>query len=843
MLYVSAISIVYKRFLFQFSVVKEPPYTLKESGYAGFVLPIDIYFKNEPKKAIFAYDLSLQNTGTITNSERKTFTFKNPSDDFRRKLLKNGGQPITIGGADEKSREMDERSQLISKPKLGGINETGTIGGSGAGVGASGSGGGGGSSSSNSKKHKSKSDDSKNPNSFATLFGAPIQKTSSKVSPDPKAQKTSPNLSASTKSQSQKSEKPSKEKSSDKERKEKNKHSSPAKGASSSGADIVKESKKPSTDDKHEKREEKKKDKTHSKERERSRDKPSKRVPSPKPKSPKRQSPVRTTSSSTGKVEEPPAAVGQLSQNPVKQSSKHSNSGTTETDRPSSSAKKSKKEKKEKSHDKDRDKEKKEKEHKVKDDRSSAGSNNKPTADKGDSTKKDGNNTPKDVVSKDLKSSKIQESKFTSAVTPPEPVIEANTVKAVTPTVEKKPEKDPDRKHKHKKKDKNKERGEKDGKDRKKEKTSKVKEDNSAATTAQQQSTAHPPPPPPSFPLLVAAKKATPDNVATHFLMQPIAVPPPVPVLPTPVPTATAAIKITPLNALLDEIGDKGSSDSEDDHLLTAPETVSDHVPPITEPVVKKPPPPEVLPPLPPAKPEKGADKVEKSDKPTKRGRKESKANVDKDEKKRKRKTKDETQSATTKRKTPSPAAPEPPAKILKKEDPIRNSDTTNSILSTYSAAPLSPTLPLPPPPPQQQQQHIDANSVTKASPQSTSTRIESPSQQRPLSAASSTTMSVTAAAAAAASAPPPPPPVRSSTPCNVTSTTATLSDYMSELKDLQHKIMTLQDNNELQQVVEMIATTGCYEITTKTFDFDLCALDRTTVQRLQDFFSTTSCS
>lgn len=62
--------------------------------------------------------------------------------------------------------------------------------------------------------------------------------------------------------------------------------------------------------------------------------------------------------------------------------------------------------------------------------------------------------------------------------------------------------------------------------------------------------------------------------------------------------------------------------------------------------------------------------------------------------------------------------------------------------------------------------------------------------------------------------------------------------DYLSQLRTLQQKIMALQDNSELQQVVEMIAATGCYEITSRTFDFDLCALDRSTVQRLQDFFS-----
>lgn len=62
--------------------------------------------------------------------------------------------------------------------------------------------------------------------------------------------------------------------------------------------------------------------------------------------------------------------------------------------------------------------------------------------------------------------------------------------------------------------------------------------------------------------------------------------------------------------------------------------------------------------------------------------------------------------------------------------------------------------------------------------------------------------------------------------------------DYVSQLKDLQQKIMTLQDNKELQRVVQVIAETGQYEITKKTFDFDLCALDRRTVQRLQQFFA-----
>lgn len=66
-------------------------------------------------------------------------------------------------------------------------------------------------------------------------------------------------------------------------------------------------------------------------------------------------------------------------------------------------------------------------------------------------------------------------------------------------------------------------------------------------------------------------------------------------------------------------------------------------------------------------------------------------------------------------------------------------------------------------------------------------------------------------------------------------------NDYMSELKELKQKITTLKNNDELQQVVRMIAATGCYEITKSSFDFDLVQLDRQTVQRLREFFATQS--
>lgn len=79
-------------------MVKEPPYVVKESGYAGFPLPIDIYVRNEePRKIRFRYELVLQERGLppISKVIRETYVFS-PSEDFRRKLIKGGGVSINF---------------------------------------------------------------------------------------------------------------------------------------------------------------------------------------------------------------------------------------------------------------------------------------------------------------------------------------------------------------------------------------------------------------------------------------------------------------------------------------------------------------------------------------------------------------------------------------------------------------------------------------------------------------------------------------------------------------------------------------------------------------------------
>lgn len=678
---------------FYFAVFKEPPYCLKESGYAGFVLPIDIYFKNrdDPKKITYSYDLNLQNTGTITNVEKKTQLFKMPSEDFRRKLLKGGGALVNNfpNNSDEKAREQEERSQLISKPKLGGSELSG-------------------------KKYKSKADESKVSNTY-NLFASTASKGTAKVSPDAKT-KSASNTGAK---QPQKTEKTSRDKS-EKDKKEKNKHNSPNK-EKADGRDASRKA----HEDKHEKREEKKKDKTHSKERGRSKDKVSnaKQDPSPKrmPPSPKRVSPSRSASA-LSKTDDTQSAV-----------TKNFSKQAEPNDRPSSSAKKPKKDKKEKNPEKERDRERT-KDQKQKEERPSSKVSDKIDLKKEKDT---GNRNQKDKT-------KVNDVKQSN------PVDHANEASTSTPN-EKKSEKDPDRKHKHKKKDKNKDKEKEHSKERKKEKSSKYKEDVKMANTS-----------PP---------KKSEQPQSSQLPQQ--------------------QTKVNPLTTLLNEIEEKASSDSDDDHSKPSisytqaiPSKMTDNAPkPVED-----------------SQPTKSEKQLEKSEKPAKRAKKEKEAkNSDKEDKKRKRKSKDE---------TPSPAFSEPPIKQSKKDE--------NGALSWRSD--ISATFMSTPPP------H----------------RIDSISRSSPLPTIQKSTPSRSSSLRAT------PSPLSTSTTHHQLSPNLQQQqqrqqkDYMSQLKELQHKIMSLEDNNELQQVVEMIIETGNYEITgDKTFDFDLCTLDRTTVQRLQTFFAT----
>jgi len=93
----TCLSQLFNAVIYNVSVIKEPPYQLTEHGYAGFELPIDIYFRNkEPRKHRFPYNLFLHMTDPVNHSRCEKITFQNPTEEFKKKLLKAGGVSVTI---------------------------------------------------------------------------------------------------------------------------------------------------------------------------------------------------------------------------------------------------------------------------------------------------------------------------------------------------------------------------------------------------------------------------------------------------------------------------------------------------------------------------------------------------------------------------------------------------------------------------------------------------------------------------------------------------------------------------------------------------------------------------
>ncbi|XP_010213237.1 PREDICTED: protein ENL [Tinamus guttatus] len=101
-------------------VCKEPPYKVEESGYAGFIMPIEVYFKNkeEPKKVCFTYDLFLNLEGNppVNHLRCEKLTFNNPTKEFRRKLIKAGGVMVMPEGAETVSRPSPDYPMLPTIP-------------------------------------------------------------------------------------------------------------------------------------------------------------------------------------------------------------------------------------------------------------------------------------------------------------------------------------------------------------------------------------------------------------------------------------------------------------------------------------------------------------------------------------------------------------------------------------------------------------------------------------------------------------------------------------------------------------------------------------------------------
>ncbi|XP_047231841.1 protein ENL isoform X2 [Girardinichthys multiradiatus] len=101
-------------------VCKDPPYKVEESGYAGFIMPIEVYFKNkeEPKRVIFNYDLFLNLEGNppVNHLRCEKLTFNNPTKEFRKKLIKAGGILVVPEGAEAVSRPSPDYPMLPTIP-------------------------------------------------------------------------------------------------------------------------------------------------------------------------------------------------------------------------------------------------------------------------------------------------------------------------------------------------------------------------------------------------------------------------------------------------------------------------------------------------------------------------------------------------------------------------------------------------------------------------------------------------------------------------------------------------------------------------------------------------------
>ncbi|XP_044054865.1 protein ENL-like isoform X2 [Siniperca chuatsi] len=100
-------------------VCKEPPYKVVESGSAGFLMHIEVHFKNkeQPKKVCFKYDLFLNPEGEppADHLHCEKLTFNNPTKEFRRKLTKAGGVMVVPEGAGAASRSSPDSSMPPKK--------------------------------------------------------------------------------------------------------------------------------------------------------------------------------------------------------------------------------------------------------------------------------------------------------------------------------------------------------------------------------------------------------------------------------------------------------------------------------------------------------------------------------------------------------------------------------------------------------------------------------------------------------------------------------------------------------------------------------------------------------
>ncbi|KDR18313.1 protein AF-9 isoform X2 [Zootermopsis nevadensis] len=728
-------------------VVKDPPYSVKETGYAGFNLPIDICFRtgDEPKKVRFNYDLDLQ----PTKVQRETYVFRNPDEDLRRRLICGGGvgvgsdsavsshltpgekprsSPAIAASADEAPSAKPLVPPLVGKPKLGGDP---------------------------TKKLKIKeyrSEESRASSSFHELFGTPIKTT--KASPDPKKPSPSPKVSPSPKPV-----KPPDKPSSDKQ----------VSGTKPVKHSVQKDSQEKTGSSSKEEKKDRNKDRDKNKEKAKHPATPPKRPPSP-PKCP----PSKPTKDDPKKVqvEEP------------KSKSDSKSLGDSSKSEKKKKDKKSKDEKSKKERHKDHESKSCEKVEKVE----------KPQS---KDKEKEAARKPEKESNKETDKHKERE-KLSS---------DGNKERA---------------RHKHKKKersqrdetgkerDRGKEKGVKKSSSDKKTVETKDRDKNGVTSDAnKKRSRSHSHSPHPT-------SSPTKPSPSSEKLVHPIAV-------------KDKPVK-RPLTKLFDELKDHESSDSnlspdEDSIELPVPQVSKLSAPVQNSGKLETAPRPDV--------PNKSVVNTSNNSHSNSRQATKSKpesANQERNSLPKVSSSKQKHKSASKKSKekkgsSGSSGKDESGRRADKDVGKKRKHKSSGKVKEEESGG-------------GGKEDGAPAQKLLKLDPELSRTNdpVEWISTEVSVQAEVSTTT---------ASADEVHPVEMFDTPVVAPAATTAGSpaqfspDYVSQLKDLQRKIMTLEDNAELQRVVQVIAETGQYEITKKTFDFDLCALDRSTVKRLQDFFTT----
>lgn len=717
-------------------------------------MPIEIHLKNrdEPKKIKVNYDLELQPSGPpIKKVRNEQHVFPNPSDEFRRKLLKAGGTILNIANSVHSNVEHERNSrdsiteeksqQLIGKPKLGGDNI---------------------------KKHKPKDYDlSRQPNNLKNLFGPNIHKLPT-ISPDPK--KPSPT------SKAEKREKLYIEK--DKQKPKEIEH---------------REEKKVPKDEKT------KEDKRKShKDRDLSKDKSSKRLvekaPSPippvkrpvavhpvHPHSPRRVSSPSNKSNSSASSKEEVKSVKQInSAEPKIKQQKMPDISLSKIE------KKIKKDKK--SHDKEREMMKKE---------------HKKDKDPKPVIPEIRENKPKEIlketVTKDI-STKEKEKPPTKPEKPINKFSIENMLKdpqdalKYSDSLKHKGKSDREKKHKHKKKDKKRDESREKIKDQfpkeKKHKSDKkLLSDNKETINIEKLE-----------PVSVAKDPEKTISISKPFKEKDRSI---LTISPISIDTSSQSSSKSlskssksgknPLTSMMEALSSSSCSDSDNSIISDDEDTQIESIkilkitsklpePNKSEPVKL---PPEV------AKMEKQPiEKIEKNNQFSNHRAQKMKEKTTKQEMKEEKKQR--------KRKSGSKGEDETTSKMSKLGDEV---DQVTKKRSDNASNPLESFL----------------RTKSESSRSKTDTKVQDDGVSSSLSDN----------------------PLKCDSPINedshMTESHEISPDYMIQLKELQKRIMTIQNNEELERVVNLIAETGKYEVTKKTFDFDLCLLDRTTVQQLQE--------